>query len=471
MNNGFYNFPNNNLISAKSASYAISSSYALTASYALNGGGGGGGGGDFVPSAWTGSSTSQFSGTASFATTASSFRAGNSTIIDNGGFLRVSTAGLIVTGSFTVVTGSNTEFRVTNTGVTIGNIVTDVHNVTGSFNVSGSVLISGSTTIKGAIHNNESTTINLGRYNASTLVNIDSNDGSISLGDFNTSVINMLGNNTSILTGDGTFTTYNTNGGYFQIEANGNIKIGNDSSKIINITGSAKFEDSVVIDSSLSVATSTTSSLRTNPGTTTVAPIVIAPGSNLTTPSSGAIEYDGTVIYSTNDVSSRRGYIPSVNIFRLTGNGSAIGSTIANFFGANSAIQLAAGGIYEIEAECYFVKTTNGTVTVTASSSLAPVNINGVIRYGAAAGGSNTGVANQIAIANISTVAATFGASVSLTSTAGHAFNIKLLVEANANASNLRFLFTESAGTVTPLRGSYYKVTKLPSSNTGNFVA
>lgn len=46
---------------------------------------GGGGGGNFVPSAWTGSSTSQFSGTASLANTASYFKGpGGATISDDG---------------------------------------------------------------------------------------------------------------------------------------------------------------------------------------------------------------------------------------------------------------------------------------------------------------------------------------------------------------------------------------------------
>jgi len=45
----------------------------------------------------------------------------------------------VITGSLTVFTGSGIEFQVTNTGVTIGNIVTDTHNVTGSLRVSGSI--------------------------------------------------------------------------------------------------------------------------------------------------------------------------------------------------------------------------------------------------------------------------------------------------------------------------------------------
>jgi len=208
-----------------------------------------------------------------------------------------------------------------------------------------------------------------------------------------------------------------------------------------------------------------------NAGSTIAPPLKLTAGTNLTTPEAGAIEYDGTTFYRTNDTTSGRGYEPSTQIFRLTASLAAIGPTIANFFGPTSSIQLAGGGIYEIEAYCYFTKTTAGTVTVTVSSSLAPVNLNGILQYGAAAGGSNTGAANQIAIAASTATAAAFGASVSLSTLAGHAFTIRLLVESNASNSNLRFLFTESAGTVTPLRGSYYKVTRLPSSRVGNFVA
>lgn len=45
----------------------------------------------------------------------------------------------VITGSFTVVTGSARELQVTPTGVNIGSIVTDIHTVTGSLNVSGSI--------------------------------------------------------------------------------------------------------------------------------------------------------------------------------------------------------------------------------------------------------------------------------------------------------------------------------------------
>ena len=45
----------------------------------------------------------------------------------------------IITGSFTVITGSSIELQVLNTGVKIGNLITDIHTVTGSLSISGSI--------------------------------------------------------------------------------------------------------------------------------------------------------------------------------------------------------------------------------------------------------------------------------------------------------------------------------------------
>lgn len=206
-------------------------------------------------------------------------------------------------------------------------------------------------------------------------------------------------------------------------------------------------------------------------GTATKAPLGLTAGTLLSAVDTGSVEYDGVVKYFTCDTTSGRGYVPTTQFFRLTANGTAFGPAIGNFFGANSAINLAAGGEYEIEAYCYFTKTTAGTVTVTATTSLAPANLSGVVQYGAVVGGTATGAANQINLFNSTATGAAFGASGSLTTAVNHLFIVKLIVEANASASNLRINFTSSAGTVTPLRTSYYKVTKLPPGNTGSFAA
>jgi hypothetical protein len=206
-------------------------------------------------------------------------------------------------------------------------------------------------------------------------------------------------------------------------------------------------------------------------GTTTVAPIVLTSGTNLTSAAAGAVEYDGVRFYGTTDTVSGRGYIPSVQLFRLTANGAAIGPAIANYFGTNSAINLAGGGEYELEAYCYFTKTTAGTVTVTLTTSAAVVNLNGTVDYGAAAGGTATGAANRISLFASAATANAFGASASLTTAVNHAFVIRAILDANASNSDLRINFTSSAGTVTPLLNSYYKVTRLPAGNSGSFAA
>lgn len=54
-------------------------------------------------------------------------------------FVNTLNQNVTISGSLTVFTGSAIEFQVTNTGVSIGNTIGDIHNVTGSLRVSGSI--------------------------------------------------------------------------------------------------------------------------------------------------------------------------------------------------------------------------------------------------------------------------------------------------------------------------------------------
>jgi hypothetical protein len=92
----------------------------------------------------TGSVTS-----ASFAFTASS--AISSSFASTASFLNTLNQTVIISGSFTVVTGSGIEFQVTNTGIKIGNLITDSHNVTGSLTVLGSITGSLSGSVTGSL--------------------------------------------------------------------------------------------------------------------------------------------------------------------------------------------------------------------------------------------------------------------------------------------------------------------------------
>ena len=117
----------NNAITASYALNALSASFALTAS--------------FVQNAQTASYilnavSSSFATSASFASTvpASGVIGLNLSQIATG-----SVTASVSPTQFTVTSASITEFAVRGTGVTIGNIVTDTHTVTGSLNISGSV--------------------------------------------------------------------------------------------------------------------------------------------------------------------------------------------------------------------------------------------------------------------------------------------------------------------------------------------
>ena len=83
----------------------------------------------------------------------------SSNITDTGTLVGIN-SNTTITGSFTVITGSNIELQVLNTGVRLGNVITDAHTVTGSLGVSGSLNINGNTNITGSagISSNFSTT-------------------------------------------------------------------------------------------------------------------------------------------------------------------------------------------------------------------------------------------------------------------------------------------------------------------------
>lgn len=224
----------------------------------------------------------------------------------------------------------------------------------------------------------------------------------------------------------------------------------------------------ITLDGTNGITTPPTLTLQA--GTTTAAPLDFTAGTNLTTALAGAMEFDAVNFYATIDTTSGRGFIPATQIFRLTANGSAIGATIADYFGTTSSITMAANGIYEVEFNLYFTKTTAGTVTFTLTSAQAPVNLNAQY-VGTPVGGVGTVGAPQTAalVASTSTAAA-LPVTGSLTTAVNHQYIIKAIVEANATtAGTFKLQATESAGTITPLRGSYYKVTRLAAGNVGTW--
>jgi hypothetical protein len=216
-------------------------------------------------------------------------------------------------------------------------------------------------------------------------------------------------------------------------------------------------------------ASPTVTNLILAAGTTSLAPLDFTAGSLLTSPVAGAMEFDGSTFYTTDDVTDGRGYVPSVHFFRLTSNGGTI-STIANFFGSTSGMTLDANIFYEVEAYLYFLKTTSGTATFTMTFTQAPVN-NNAFWVGTAATGVANGGAITAALVNSTATAGALPNTAALTTAVNHQYTLRSMFQANATTGGtLNIQITASAGSVTPLIGSYYKITRLPAANVGAFV-
>ena len=96
-----------------------------------------------------------------------------------------------------------------------------------------------------------------------------------------------------------------------------------------------------------------TSNLTLAAGTSTLAPLRLQSGSNLSTPTAGAVEYDGSVIYST---PSGRGVSPSMMYYRLNAGLTGLNTLSAQaVFGVG--VTLASNTVYAFEAYYSFQKS------------------------------------------------------------------------------------------------------------------
>jgi hypothetical protein len=201
----------------------------------------------------------------------------------------------------------------------------------------------------------------------------------------------------------------------------------------------------------------------------------LTPGQRLTSPEVGVFEYDDPddTLHFTRSSISGRGLIPIQQHYRLTGDLTAIGPGIADFFGANSSIPLATSGIYEIEMEIYFLKSTAGTLTWNITNSTTVTFMDVMMQHTPVAGYTAVPTASAFTIGalfNQTASSVSFTATTSITTNTNHFARFKILLE-NGSSTSLRLRVTSSAGTVTPRRGSWWKAVRLAGSNVGSYSA
>jgi len=140
----------------------------------------------------------------------------------------------IISGSFTVATGSGIEFQVTNTGTKLGNISFDAHTITGSLGITGSVTSIGNLTVTGStILSSSLSVIGTEIVNGALLLTGSADiSGSLSI-------------NGPIIV-SGAFTVATGSGIEFQV-TNIGTKLGNLSTDTHSITGSTSISGSLNI--------------------------------------------------------------------------------------------------------------------------------------------------------------------------------------------------------------------------------
>jgi hypothetical protein len=195
------------------------------------------------------------------------------------------------------------------------------------------------------------------------------------------------------------------------------------------------------------------------------AAIIVGVGTTLATQTRGAIEYDGFNFYATPD-GAGRGIIPVELSYTLAADDTARTVAIADYFPSPSSIPLEDGGSYDIDFNIYFLKTTAGIVTFTLAFDAAPTLVNAHYRLSSSIG--VNAALTGAGVEGVSNTVVSLPITPSLANGVIHYAAIKALV-VNDEATNCRLRVTQSAGTLTPQRGSMWTAKRV-SGNKGKYI-
>lgn len=224
---------------------------------------------------------------------------------------------------------------------------------------------------------------------------------------------------------------------------------GSTTNHIFNTTGNTGFGTS-----------SPTAALHLRAGTAAAgtAPLKLTLGTNLTTAEAGAVEYDGTALYSTGTTDTGRGIVLSPTLVRLNADRPKPNNTInlePIFDSANDSLALAANTLYYFKGVLYFTKTASATSS-TITLGFIFTNTQQDIAYGAIANTNTVSYGTRSVIAGATNL--TLGTSI-------NAFTSTVFVEGffKSNAT--------TGGTVTPaFAQSAVGTTAAPSVLAGSYI-
>ncbi len=205
-------------------------------------------------------------------------------------------------------------------------------------------------------------------------------------------------------------------------------------------------------------------------GTTSVAPINVVSGTNLTSATAGAVEYDGLAFYST-PVTGGRGVSPSTQYAIVEAGGFALGTAagVQSAFPTTKDVwTLAANTTYWVEGQYWIQKSTNSVTVAIAFAAAGGASITSMALnvWGVNAAANTTSATGAFTI--VTQIASTI---VNATSTANSLIVFRGLFRTNAAGTwtpQINFSGT-AAGTPTMLANSYIMFTPI-GTDTNNTV-
>ena len=202
-------------------------------------------------------------------------------------------------------------------------------------------------------------------------------------------------------------------------------------------------------------------------GTTAIAPVLLTSGTNLTSATAGALEYDGKVVYATPQ-GTQRGVVPGAQFYRL--NADLVG---ANATGAQNilgvGVTLSSSTVYVFEMYFVLTKSAGATSRIVSISFGGTATLNN-IAYGGLAGGGNSayppGLMGSASSFEYNSAAAVTlsGASTATTQTLSQTFHGTVSVNAGGTFIPQYSLSAAPGGAFSTVAGSYMLIYPISAS-------